>query len=251
MPSIDLNADVGEGMATDAELLTLVSSCNIACAAHAGDEATMRRTIRSALAANIAIGAHPGYADRANFGRVVVPLSPAEISALVSAQLARLATIAAAEGARITHVKPHGALYNLAADDATTAAAIAHAVVAFDPQLILVGLAQSALVAAGAAVGLGVAHEAFIDRAYTAAGRLRPRSLPNAVHHDPAVAIQQALALSQGLPFPTDDGTPLSIQAQTLCIHGDTPAALEFARSVRAALAAAGIAIAPLPQVGR
>ena len=242
--SIDLNADVGEGCGDDAALLPLVTSCNIACGAHAGDAATMRRTIELALRHGVRIGAHPGYADRANFGRVVVPLEPSAITALVAAQIADLASIASACGATLQHVKPHGALYNLAASDPAVAQAVAQAVASLDPRLILVGLAESALPAAGVALGLSVAHEAFVDRAYQADGTLRPRSLPGAVHRDPAQAIGQALALATDEPFAAYTGQPLRRRADTLCIHGDTPQAMVFAQALRTTLHSAGIALA-------
>jgi 5-oxoprolinase (ATP-hydrolysing) subunit A len=240
---IDLNADVGEEQGDDAALLPLVTSCNIACGGHAGGPETMRRTVELALSHGVAIGAHPGYADRANFGRVVVPLSPAEIRELVEEQLATFAAIAAAAGATLRHVKPHGALYNLAARDEAVADAIAGAVAAFDRRLVLFGLAQSALTAAGQRAGLAVAHEAFVDRAYEADGSLRARTLPSAVFDDEAQALGQAVALASGAPISAFDGSRLTIQADTLCIHGDTPHALEFARSLRTALAGAGISV--------
>ena len=242
--SIDLNADVGEECGGDEALLPLVTSCNIACGAHAGDAATMRRTVELALGHGVRIGAHPGYADRANFGRVTVPLEPDAIADLVGSQIAALARIAGECGAVLRHVKPHGALYNLAARDELVADAIARSVAAFDRGLILVALADSVLVAAGKAHGLPVAREAFVDRAYHADGTLRPRHLPGAVHSDPARAISQALALAAGQPFAAYDGAMLRRQADTLCIHGDTPQALEFARALRAALREAGIALA-------
>jgi UPF0271 protein len=242
--SIDLNADVGEECGDDAALLPLVTSGNIACGAHAGNDLTMRRTVELALRHGVRIGAHPGYADRANFGRVVVPLEPGEIAALVGAQIAALARIAAECGAALHHVKPHGALYNLAARDAQVADAIAQAVASVDRRLILFGLAESALTAAGAAHGLQVAHEAFVDRAYHADGTLRPRNLAGAVHSDTAQAISQALALASDQPFAAYAGETLQRRADTLCIHGDTPQAIPFAQALRAALQNAGITLA-------
>jgi 5-oxoprolinase (ATP-hydrolysing) subunit A len=241
--AIDLNADVGEEQGDDTALLPLVTSCNIACGGHAGGPDTMRRTVELALRGGVAIGAHPGYADRANFGRVVVPLSAAEIKELVEEQIDALARVAAAAGATLRHVKPHGALYNLAARDEVVADAIAEAVAAFDRRLVLFGLAHSALTAAGERAGLAVAHEAFVDRAYEADGSLRARTLPGAVFDDESQALGQALALASGAPISAFDGSRLAIRADTLCIHGDTPHALEFARSLRAALASAGIPV--------
>lgn len=242
--TIDLNADVGEECGDDALLVPLLTSCNIACGGHAGDAITMRRTIRLAIKHGVKVGAHPGYADRANFGRTVVPLEFAAIVALVHKQIADLAALAAEAGAGLHHVKPHGALYNLAACDEPTAQAIAQAVAQFDPHLLLVGLAGSALIKAGLAVGLGVVQEAFVDRAYEADGTLRSRTLPGAVHADMEQALAQALALATAQPFAAHDGTALTIHADTLCIHGDTPQAIPFARGVRTALQRAGIRLA-------
>jgi 5-oxoprolinase (ATP-hydrolysing) subunit A len=241
--AIDLNADVGEEQGDDAALLPLVTSCNIACGAHAGDLRTMRRTVELAHRHGVAIGAHPGYADRANFGRVVVPLGAAEIAELVEEQIDTLARVATGFGTTLRHVKPHGALYNLAARDEAVADAIAGAVAAFDRRLVLFGLAHSALTAAGQRAGLAVAHEAFVDRAYEADGSLRARTLPGAVFDDEALALRQAVALARGEPISAFDGSRLAIRADTLCIHGDTPHALEFARSLRTALAGAGITV--------
>ena len=237
--SIDLNCDVGElpgaeGRAADAALLALVSSANVACGGHAGDAESMAATIAAAAALGVAVGAHPSYADREHFGRRSRAQSPHDAAAALSAQLDVLRTIAVAHGLALTHVKPHGALYNDAAADLSIAIAIADAVAAFDRGLVLVGLAGSSLLDAGRAAGLQVAAEGFCDRAYEPDGSLRSRSLPGAVYDDPEAAAQQAIRLAHRGDI------------DTLCIHGDTPNALPIARAVRAALHAASISISKL-----
>lgn len=242
---IDLNADVGEGMAIEEELLALVSSCNIACGGHIGDDASMARSVAAALNAGVVIGAHPSYEDRAHFGRQVLDLTPQELGDQILRQLEALALVVARENATLAHVKPHGALYNQAARDPVVAAAVARAVAAFDPSLALVGLAGSLLLTAGRTAGLKVIAEGFVDRAYEADGSLRDRRKPDAVHVSLDQALHQALAIAQGQHFPAHDGSPLLINAQTLCIHSDTPHALHFAQALRQRLADASIAVAP------
>lgn len=231
--AIDLNADVGEGfgpwpMGADETLIPIVSSVNIACGFHAGDPLVIDRTIRRALDAGVAIGAHPGYPDREGFGRRDLAMSAEELEAAVLYQVAALAGMVAAAGGRLRHVKAHGALYNRAAVDPLVAEPIARAVRRISPDLILVGPPDSALLRAGTDAGLLVAAEGFADRAYEADGSLRSRRLPGAVHAEPAVAAAQATAL-------VADG-----RYATLCVHGDTPGAAAIARAVRAALEAAG-----------
>lgn len=242
--TIDLNADVGEGCAADAALIPLVSSVSIACGGHAGDPATMQATLALAHQHGVACGAHPGFPDRASFGRLPLDLAPAALAATIRAQLATLAALAQAAGVPLHHVKPHGALYNLAAADLALATTLAQTVARFDSRLRLFGLADSALLAAGRAAGLQVVAEAFADRAYNADGTLRDRRLPGAVHTSPATTLAQATALAHGLPITTFDGSPRRIIAQTLCVHGDTPAAVAFAASIRKSLIAAGITLA-------
>lgn len=242
IPIVDLNADVGEGC-DDAALLSLVSSVNVACGGHAGDRRTMEETIEAAHRLGLSIGAHPGYPDRANFGRRELDLSLEDVTLLVVLQTRALAEAAATRGARVSHVKPHGALYNQAARDPRLADAIAAGVREVDPSLRLVGLAGSALIEAGRRAGLETVAEAFADRRYRADGSLAPRSVAGAVIVDPHLAAAQALAIVRGDPIATLDGAWITLAADTICLHGDTPGALAIAREVRAALGIAGIEI--------
>jgi UPF0271 protein len=243
---IDLNADVGEGMESDADLIPLVSSVNIACGAHAGDEETMRRTIALALRHGAAIGAHPGFADRENFGRKEIVLRPGEAARLVMGQVEALRAIAAGLGARVGHVKLHGALYNLAARDEALSLEIADAVRQSDAHWILVGLSGSRLVSAGRSMGLRVAEEAFADRLYRRDGSLTPRSEKGSVLSDEAAAVRQAVRIASEGMVTSSDGTVIRVKADTLCIHGDSPGAVNFATRIRAGLTAAGIPVARL-----
>jgi UPF0271 protein len=245
---IDLNADVGESlgpwpMGDDAALIPLVSSVNIACGFHAGDPATIERTVALAAAAGAAIGAHPGYPDLAGFGRRDMTMSPADLEAAVVYQVGAVAAFARAARSELRHVKAHGALYNRAVVDPAIAAAVARAVRRCSGELILVGLAGSELLVAGAAEGLPVAAEAFPDRAYEADGTLRSRALAGAVLTDSAAIAERALAMARDGEVRAVDGTVVTIRPVTLCLHGDTPGAAEHARAVRAALDAAGIAV--------
>lgn len=248
---IDLNCDCGESfgawrMGEDAALLPHVTSANVACGAHAGDPGTMRRTVQLAKMYGVNVGAHPGYPDLLGFGRRTLAMTPDEVAASVLAQIGALYAIARAEGVALTHVKPHGALYNDAAARLALATAIAQAVAAFDLHLILVGLAGSALIAAGQAAGLRVAREAFIDRAYEADGTLRRRNLSGALIEDEQAALGQALAIVRNGTVSTVGGTAVAVAADTLCLHGDTPNAAARAAALRRGLEAAGIAIQPL-----
>lgn len=243
---VDLNADVGEGSREDETLTPLVSSVNICCGAHAGDEATIRRTVGRAIASGAAIGAHPGYPDREGFGRRPMAMSAEELEASLLEQIRLVMTIAAEAGAAVVHVKPHGALYNGAARDPGLAGSVARAVHAASPELILVGLAGSELLAAGRACGLEVAREAFADRAYEGDGSLRSRELPGAMLGLPAEAAAQAVAICRDRRVAAWDGTKVSIEADTICLHGDTPGAADRARAVRTALEAAGVEVGPL-----
>lgn len=245
---IDLNCDMGESfgawrMGGDADLMPIITSANIACGWHAGDPVVMERTVRLALDHGVALGAHPGYPDLLGFGRRSLALSPAEAEAYVLYQVAALAGIAQAHGARLTHVKPHGQLYNDAVANPTLAAAIARAVARLDDRLILVGLAGSALVQAGRDAGLTVAEEVFADRVYEADGRLRSRRLPDAMLHDPARSAEQALRMVRDGQVVAYDGTVVPVRADTVCIHGDGPTAPAIARELRARLEAAGVAV--------
>jgi len=232
---IELNADIGEGC-DDASLLPYLDRVSIACGGHAGDAASMAHALRLAAEHGVAAGAHPSYPDRAQFGRQALAASASDIAAWVTQQTEALAEEAARLGLRLAHVKPHGALYNVAARDAEVALAIARAVAAFDPGLLLIGLAGSRLVAAGQAAGLVVLNEGFADRRYQTNGRLVSRETPGALVTDADSAAQQALAFARGEPVATLDGGCLRTQVDTLCLHSDTPGALKIARAVHAAL---------------
>ena len=245
---IDLNADVGESlgpwpMGADTTLIPLVTSVNIACGFHAGDPLTIRRTVRLALDAEVAVGAHPGYPDLVGFGRRDMDLADDELEAAVLYQVAALAGIVRAEGGRLAHVKPHGALYNRAATDPRVAGPIARAVASLGLELRLIGPPGSELLAAGTAAGLACVAEAFADRAYEADGRLRSRRLPGALLHDPARAAAQAVSIARDSRITAFDGTVIAVSAATLCIHGDTPGAAAVAAAVRDGLAAAGVEV--------
>jgi UPF0271 protein len=241
---VDLNADVGEGLGQDPALLQVVSSASIACGFHAGDPGTMRATVALAREHGVAIGAHPSFPDLSGFGRREMTLAPREIEECVTYQLGALAEIAAAQGMRVQHVKPHGALYNMSARDAGLADAVARAVAAFDPALVLFGLAGSALIEAGARAGLQTAAEVFADRAYRRDGSLVPRAQPGAVLHDAGVVVPRAIAMVRDRAVLADDGSRVTLQVETICVHGDTPGAAALARRLREGLEAAGIEIA-------
>ncbi len=247
---MDLNCDCGESfgpwpMGDDAAVLPHVTSANVACGGHAGDPPTMRRTVRLCKGLGVAVGAHPGYPDMQGFGRRSIPMDPAEIEDLVLAQLGALHAIARAEGAELRHVKAHGALYNDAARTPPIARAIARAVAAFSRELVLVGLAGSALLEAGREAGLTVAGEAFADRAYEADGGLRSRALPGALITDPAQNLRQALDIALSGRVAAIGGESVAVQAATICIHGDTPGAAARAAALRQGLVAAGVDVRP------
>lgn len=249
MNRIDLNCDLGESfgawrMGEDAALLALVSSANVACGFHAGDPDIMQRTVALAVQHGVAIGAHVSLPDLQGFGRREMAVTPAEVHAMTLYQLGALHAFAHAAGAPVAHVKPHGALYNMAARDRALANAIAAAVRAFDPRLRLFGLAGSALLEAGRDAGLAVASEAFADRRYRADGSLQPRHEADAVIEDAAEATVQALRMAQQGEVTAVDGQRVRLQADTLCLHGDGAHAVRFARDLRAALEAAGLRIA-------
>ena len=245
--SVDLNADVGEGCGFDEELVPLVSSVNISCGAHAGDMATMRRAVELALRSGAAIGAHPGFADREHFGRRELPVSAREAASLVIGQTKVLVRVAQGFGARVGHVKPHGALYNLVSRDPALSKAVVAALLEDGRQSgaswTLIALSGSALAAVAAEAGLRVLREAFADRAYMRDGTLAPRSEPGGVIQDEGVAASQALGIARDGVARTIDGGGIRIQAETLCIHGDSPGAAGFARRIRRELAAAGIVV--------
>lgn len=232
---IELNADIGEGY-DDAGLAPYLTRVSIASGGHAGDDASMAVALRLAADHGLAIGAHPGYPDRAGFGRQPWPATEVEIASWIAEQTDVLAEHAARLGLRLQHVKPHGALYNVAARDPIVARAIAEAVVAFDPALTLVGLSGSLLIEAARDAGLPVLNEAFADRAYEPDGWLVSRETAGALLSDPQAAARQAYALAHGEPITTRSGEHVLITADTLCLHSDTPNALNIARAVHAAL---------------
>lgn len=241
--TIDLNADLGEGAGHDADLLPLVSSVNISCGAHAGDELDIVNALEQAAQRQIAVGAHPSYPDREFLGRRSLPLSPAQLRATVLAQLESLSERAIRADTRLQHVKPHGALYNDAAVNKELAQQLCEIVTEFDRGMIVVGLAGGRLLEAAQHAGLAWRAEAFVDRRYHADGTLVSRSHPAALLTNQSEAVSQAMSIIHSHRVPTIDGESLSVTAQTLCIHGDTPGALRFAQQLRAALDAAGIRI--------
>ena len=248
--TIDLNADLGEGfgksrLGEDEALLELVSSANIACGFHAGDATTMSDTVRAAKHRGVVIGAHPSYPDLPGFGRRELGLSPAEISFHVEAQVRALAAVCVAQEARLSYVKPHGALYNRAAKDADAAKAIAVAISKVDPGLTLLGLAGSGMAAAAANNGLRFASEAFIDRAYAPDSTLVPRGETGAVIEDVDEAVERALTMARDHSIRAITGETLRVEADSLCVHGDNPEAATLLRAVRAKLQAEGFAIEP------
>ena len=246
MNYIDLNCDMGEGAGNDAIIMPYITSANIACGFHAGDEHTMRQTIRSAKAYKVAIGAHPSYPDREYFGRQEMNLSDSEIYTLINQQLSILDAIAKEEDVVLNHVKPHGALYNQAAKDIRLATVIANAVNDFDPRLKLVGLSGSCLVNAAAAVGLHSISEVFADRTYTDNGHLTPRTEANAMITTEEESIQQVLQMVLKGTVTSTLGKTIAIRAETICLHGDGPHAAAFAERIYAVLQEKGIVLKSL-----
>jgi UPF0271 protein len=249
MSSIDLNADLGEGfgrytVADEARVLPSVTSASIACGFHAGDPVTMRRSVRLALEHGVTVGAHPGYPDLLGFGRRDLSAAPEEVTAYVLYQIGALAAVCHAERTVLRYVKPHGALYNRAATDAATAAAVAEGVRLADPSLVLLGLAGSALVTAGQRAGLHTAAEAFADRAYLPDGTLAPRGRPGAVLTDETAVVRQALDIVRERRVSTTDGGTRPVHADSLCVHGDNPHAAALLRALRKRLNGEGIAVA-------
>lgn len=246
MTAIDLNSDLGEGAEQDAALMPWISSANIASGGHAGDGATMRATLALARRHGVAVGAHPGYPDRENFGRLEMAASAPEVREWVRTQVQALQVEAAALGVRLRHVKPHGALYHRAARDPAIARVLAAAVFECDPNLVLVGLAGSGLLAAGREAGLAVAGEAFVDRAYQEDGSLVARSDPRALLANEDDAVAQALELALHGTVTSVEGTKVSVRAETLCVHGDGPQAVAIAWAVHQALVGRGVAVRSL-----
>jgi len=243
MVKIDLNADLGEGGSADAELMTLVSSVNIACGFHAGDAHTMLTSVHNAVKNGVAIGAHPSFPDRENFGRTAMDLPPETVYAQVLYQIGALEAIVRAENGVLRHVKPHGMLYNQAAKDPALADAIARAVRDCNPALILVGLAGSELIRAGERLGLTTRQEVFADRGYLTDGSLVPRTQPGALITDEERALAQTLEMVRSGHVTAIDGTSAAVKADTVCLHGDGEHALQFARRLRAAFAEQGICV--------
>lgn len=249
MQSVDLNCDVGESfgaytIGADEGVMPHVTSANVGCGFHGGDPAVMRRTVCLAREHGVAVGAHPGFQDLAGFGRREMRLAPREVEDLVLYQVGALAAIARSEGVTLAHVKPHGALYNMAARERPLADAIARTVRAFDPSLVLFVLAGSELERAGEVAGLAVAAEGFADRAYEPDGSLTPRSRTGAVIHDPEAVVARAVRMVTTGKVATSAGE-ISLNVTTLCIHGDTPGAGDLARQVRAGLKRAGVRVEP------
>jgi UPF0271 protein len=248
---VDLNADIGESFGIDHAgqdelLVRLITSGSIACGFHAGDPSVMRRTVALAAKAGVAIGAHPGFPDLPGFGRREINAQPQEITDLVLYQVGALSAVAKAEGLSLQHVKPHGALYNMSVRRKDVAEAIARAVASFDETLILMGLPGSELLAAGSRLHLRVAAEGFADRSYEPDGSLTSRHVAGAVVTDPAVAAERAVRLIHDRKVIARDGSSFSCEVDTICVHGDTPGAVDVAASVRQALEQAGVTVKPL-----
>ena len=251
MAKIDLNCDLGESFGAykigmDDKVIPLISSCNIACGFHASDPVVMKKTVQMAIESGIGIGAHPGYPDLMGFGRRNLQISPAEAGAYITYQLGALHAFVRSAGGKLQHVKPHGALYNTAARDYKLALAIAEAVKAFDPDLILMGLSGSESIRAAQDTGLAVAREVFADRAYMPDGSLMPRSMEGAVIHDEEVAIRRVIRMVKEHVVTASDGRDIEIIPDSICVHGDNVKALAFVTRIRAALEAEGIQVAPL-----
>ncbi|MCT9073011.1 5-oxoprolinase subunit PxpA [Cupriavidus gilardii] len=240
---IDLNADLGEGCGSDEALLALISSANVACGWHAGDASTMLQTVQWALAKGVAIGAHPSYPDRENFGRTEMQRDPRDIYADVLYQIGALAAIVKAQGGRLAHVKAHGALYNQAARNRAQAQAIVDAVRDFDPQLVFFGLAGSVMIEVAREAGLTVKEEVFADRGYNPDGSLVRRGTPGALLDDDEAVLAQTLSMVREHKVRAIDGQWIPIQADTVCLHGDGPHALAFAQRIRDRLGEEGIAV--------
>ena len=251
MTRIDLNADLGESfgpwpMGTDEALMSSITSANVACGFHAGDPSVMRRTVALAKANGVAVGAHPGFPDLVGFGRREMSASPDEVADMVLYQVAALAGVAASQGVRLQHVKAHGALYNMAVKNRALAEAIARGTAAFDRSLILFGLPDSELSRAGEKAGLRVAAEVFADRAYEPDGTLASRSKPGSVIHDQQEVVARAVRMVRDGVVTATNGSTITLRADTICLHGDTPGAATLARLVRRGLDDAGVAVGSL-----
>ena len=243
---VDLNSDLGEGAGHDDEILSLVSSANIACGFHAGNPATIFSCIQAAKEKGVAVGAHPSLDDRKNFGRVEAQVSPAEVYALVAYQIGAFHALSTAAGVKMDHVKPHGALYNMAVRDRALSNAIAQAMLAADPRAILFAPAETELFKAAQELQLRTAAEVFADRNYNSDGSLVSRSRPDALLHDPSEAADRVLRMLEEGKIRTVDGRDIRVRVETICVHGDTPGAVEFVRMLRKQLEAKGVIAAPL-----
>lgn len=248
MPAIDLNSDLGEGygawsMGDDAAMLAIVSGANIACGFHAGDPAGLYRTVKSAAEQGVVIGAHVSYPDRVGFGRRDLDATSQELTADVIYQIGALKGIATAAGTSVRYVKPHGALYNRIATDAKQGQAVIDGIKAIDPSLILMGLANTPILALAEKAGLKTVAEAFADRAYTPQGHLVSRREPGAVLHDAETIAERMVGLARNGTLEAVDGSTIRIEAQSICVHGDSPGAVAIAREIRRRLEADGIAI--------
>lgn len=246
MPLVDLNCDMGEGCGNDAALMDYVSSVNIACGVHAGDAETMRETVRSAITKHVAVGAHPSFPDRENFGRSEMRLPPNDVRDLLITQVTSLKAVCSEFGVELRHVKPHGALYNQSARDADLARVIAEAVALIDNGLLLFGLSGSHSIAAAKKVGLRTASEVFADRTYRSDGSLTPRTEPNALIEEPTAAVAQVLQMVLSQTVTANNGETVPIVADTICIHGDGKNALAFAQIIHRELSENGITIKPV-----
>lgn len=254
MYKVDLNSDLGESFGSykigmDEEIIKYVSSVNVACGYHAGDPLVMAKTVKAAKEAGIAVGAHPGYPDLVGFGRRNMVCSPAEVKAYVMYQMGALQAFTKAAGIPLQHVKPHGALYNMAAKDEKLAMAIAEGIAEVDSTVILMGLAGSKMLEAGKKCGLRVASEVFADRAYQADGSLVPRSQPGAVIHDTDEAIARTIRMVKEGKVTAITGEEVEIAADSICVHGDNPSALAFVEAIRAKLIEEGVTIAPISEI--
>jgi len=248
MKRIDLNCDMGEvpeaiADGTQEALMRSITSVNIACGGHAGDEQTMKTTVEQALRWKLATGAHPGYPDRANFGRLELKMAPSEVADSVFEQVRTLAEVASRSGARVAHVKPHGALYNQAVRNRELAEAVAQGVARWNRDVVLVGLAGSPMLDVFREAGFEVAAEAFADRRYEPDGTLRSRKFKDALIRNPEEAAWQALGITERGIVIASDGSEVDVGAQTLCIHGDTPGAPQIAATVARALREAGVKV--------
>ncbi len=247
---MDLNSDLGEGfghwtLGNDDALLGVVTSANVACGYHAGDASIMRRVCERAVESGVAIGAQVGYRDLPGFGRRFIEVEPEALTQDVIYQIGALEAFARVAGSRVRYVEPHGALYNAIVHHEEQAAAVVRAVLDYDPTLPVLGLPGSAFLGLAAEAGLTVVHEAFADRAYTPQGTLVSRRLPGAVLHDAAEIARRCVAMATGDPIADIDGGRLSLKPQSICVHGDTPGAVQIAQQVRQALTSAGVSLAP------